>query len=176
MNPFKNFAMAERRTFWIKMLGAMVILAFCVGLTATTFAQNQSDTPPSGQSDDVAGAVFVGTNHNNTSDPSEPANEVVMYRRAADGTLTLLGHFDTGGQGSDPSIRFAGDGLGSAHSVQLSQDRRCLFVANAGSDTVSVFRVAEDGLQLTDVVPTGDARRATASPTASPSTATSSTC
>jgi 6-phosphogluconolactonase len=156
VNPFKNFAVAERQTLWIKMLGAVVILAFCVGITATTFAQNQSDTPPSGPSDDVVGAVFVGTNHNNTSDPSEPANQVAMYRRAADGTLTLLGYFDTGGQGSGPGQRFAGDGLGAAHSVQLSQDRRWLFVTNAGSDTVSVFGVGEDSLQLTDVVPTGD--------------------
>jgi 6-phosphogluconolactonase len=159
VNPFKHFAMftmVERRTFWIKMLGAMVTVAFCIGLTATTFAQNESDTLPPSQSDDAAGAVFVGTNHNNTTDPSEPANQVAMYRRAADGTLTLLGYFDTGGQGSGPGQRFAGDGLGSAHSVQLSQDRRWLFVTNAGSNTVSVFRVEEDSLQLTDVVPTGD--------------------
>ena len=72
-----------------------------------------------------------------------------MYTRAADGSLSLLGHFDTGGQGSGPSLRFAGDGLGSAHSVELSQDRRCLFVTNAGSDNVSVFRVHRDGLELT---------------------------
>jgi 6-phosphogluconolactonase len=98
----------------------------------------------------------VGANHNNTSVPSELANQVAMYRRAADGTLTLLGYFDTGGQGSGPGQRFAGDGLGAAHSVQLSQDRRWLFVTNAGSDTVSVFSVGEDSLQLTGVVPTGD--------------------
>src|SRR5262245_3659353 len=71
------------------------------------------------------GAVFVATNHNNTSPtapPGEPANQVVMYSRAADGTLSLLGRFDTGGQGSGPSVRFAGDGLGSSHSVQVSQN------------------------------------------------------
>src|SRR5262245_47864936 len=83
------------------------------------------------------GAVFVGTNHNNTcltrTDPScpnnlcpcptvseaEPANQVIMYRRDSDGLLSLIGRFDTGGQGSGPSIRFAGDGLGAAHSVEL---------------------------------------------------------
>ena len=107
-----------------------------------------------------AGAVFVGTNHNNTNtndlDSDEPANRVVMYRRAHDGSLKLVDHFATGGQGSGPGIRFAGDGLGAAHSVQLSQDRRWLFVTNAGSNTVSVFRVKRNGLKLTDVVPTGD--------------------
>ena len=113
------------------------------------------------------GAVFVGTNHNNTMDHSQPPNQVAMYLRATDGSLTLRGYFDTGGQGSGPSHRFAGDGLGAAHSVQLSDDRNWLFVTNAGSNNVSVFRVNLDrgpgfrsfmnnGLELTDLEPTGD--------------------
>jgi 6-phosphogluconolactonase len=123
---------------------ALLAGAIVVGLAATpAFAQR-------GQ-----GSVFVGTNHNNSLDPSQPANQVAMYRRAADGSLNLLGYFDTGGQGSGPSARFAGDGLGAAHSVQLSRDRRWLFVANAGSDNVSVFRVLRNGLQLTDRKSTG---------------------
>lgn len=105
-----------------------------------------------------AGAVFVGTNHINThpsAAPDEPANQIVMYRRAADGSLSLVGYFDTGGQGSGPSVRFAGDGLGSAHSVQLTQDRRFLLTVNAGSNDISVFRVRRDGLELTDLEPSG---------------------
>nr|WP_143598163.1 beta-propeller fold lactonase family protein [Tolypothrix sp. NIES-4075] len=78
-----------------------------------------------------------------------------MYNRADDGKLTLVGTFDTGGQGSGPAVRFAGDGLGSAHSVQISDNRRWLFVTNAGSNNVSVFRVKKDGLERTDVEPTG---------------------
>ncbi len=144
MNPSQNISI-ERQTFWIRMLGALVMLTLCVGLATTTFAQNNRQ-----------GAVFVGTNHNNTMDPSEPPNQVAMYRRAVDGRLTLLGYFNTGGQGSGPSKRFAGDGLGSAHSVQLSQDKRYLFVTNAGSNDVSVFRVRKNGLTLTDVRQTGD--------------------
>ncbi|WP_089129658.1 lactonase family protein [Tolypothrix sp. NIES-4075] len=100
----------------------------------------------------------MGTNHNNThpnAPPDEPANQVVMYNRADDGKLTLVGTFDTGGQGSGPAVRFAGDGLGSAHSVQISDNRRWLFVTNAGSNNVSVFRVKKDGLERTDVEPTG---------------------
>jgi len=102
------------------------------------------------------GAVFVGTNHNNTTDPDEPANQIAMYRRAANGKLTLVGYFDTGGQGSGPGQRFAGDGLGSGNSVQLTRDKRFLLVTNAGSNTVSVLRVGRDRLTLTDVEPTGD--------------------
>ncbi len=62
----------------------------------------------------------------------------------------------TGGQGSGPGVRFAGDALGSARSVELSDNRRWLYVTNAGSDTISLFRVRRNGLELSDVVPTGD--------------------
>jgi 6-phosphogluconolactonase len=102
------------------------------------------------------GAVFVGTNHNNIADAAEPANQIAMYRRTTDGKLALLDHFATGGQGSGPSQRFAGDGLGSGNSLRLSRDNRWLFVANAGSNTVSVMEVMRDGLRLVDVAPTGD--------------------
>lgn len=110
------------------------------------------------EDDDQIGAVFVGTNHNNTkaTNPQEPANEVAMYRRSEGGRLTLIGYFATGGQGSGPGQRFAGDGLGSAHSVQLSQNGQLLFVTNAGSNNVSVFRVRRSGLQLIDLEPTGN--------------------
>lgn len=112
--------------------------------------------PPTGAP--PAGAVFVGTNHNNThstAPPGEPANQVVMYSRSHDGALTLIGVFDTGGQGSGPSIRFAGDGLGSAQSLRLSHDHRWLFVANGASNDVTVFRVSKKGLERTDLEPSG---------------------
>jgi 6-phosphogluconolactonase len=111
-----------------------------------------------GQHHRAAGAVFVGTNHNNTraTDPSEPANQVVMYTRADDGGLSIVGRFDTGGQGSGPGERFAGDGLGAANSVTLSEDGKLLFVTNAGSNTLSMFRVRDDRLELVQVVSTGD--------------------
>jgi len=102
------------------------------------------------------GSVFVGTNHNNTSNSSEPANQITMYRRAVDGQLELIDSFATGGQGSGPGQRFAGDGLGAGNSVRLSTDNRWLFVTNAGSDTVTVFKVSNDGLEVVDIAPTGD--------------------
>jgi 6-phosphogluconolactonase (cycloisomerase 2 family) len=105
------------------------------------------------------GAVFAGTNHNNTSDPSQPANQIAVYPRAADGTLGAPRYYDTGGQGSGPGQRFAGDGLGSGDSVKLSGDRRWLFATNAGSNDVSVFRVRGTRLELTDVAKTGDGSR-----------------
>ena len=100
-----------------------------------------------------------GTNHNNTTDGSQLANQVVMYRRADDGRLRLVGRSDTDGQGSGPSQRFAGDGLGAGNSVRLSTNGRLLFVTNAGSNSVSSFHVARNGLQLPDVASTGNGGR-----------------
>jgi 6-phosphogluconolactonase (cycloisomerase 2 family) len=132
-----------------RTLLASVFLLGLVVLTVGPVAATDNGSP--------VGAVFVGTNHNNTKahDPNEPANQVIMYHRASDGSLSLVGRFDTGGQGSGPSVRFAGDGLGSAHSVELSQDQQWLFVTNASSDDVTVFRVSETGLERTDLVPSG---------------------
>jgi len=138
---------------------------YLLSLVAAGFAL--AAYPAFGAEQDSAGAVFAATNHNNSTDPSQPPNQVLMYMRASDGSLTLVGAYATGGQGSGPSKRFAGDGLGSAHSVQLSTDHKWLFVTNAGSNSVSVFRVILGGgsgaerffrnsLVLTDVQSTGN--------------------
>jgi 6-phosphogluconolactonase len=133
---------------------ALWTLALAALLPALALPQAGAAAPPAHAG--AAGAVFVGTNHNNTLDPDEPANQVAMYVRDAAGALELKGYYDTGGQGSGPGQRFAGDGLGSGGSVTLSEDRRFLLVTNAGSDSVTVFRVHRDRLERTDVEPTGD--------------------
>lgn len=74
-------------------------------------------------------------------------NEVVAFDRDADGKLTAIGHFDTGGRGSGTPH------LASQSSVVVSDDR--LLVTNAGSDELSLFRVTGDGLELERTVPTG---------------------
>ena len=83
------------------------------------------------------------------------ANAVVVYRRAADGTLTLADTVPTGGGGSgvqlDPT-----DSLGSQGALALSEDTNYLFAANTetvAEDTdhdctegsISAFRVGGMG-------------------------------
>lgn len=134
------------------LLSSLLVLGLTLVFATSSLAQGQADD----DNPSVAGAVFVGTNHNNmhpTAPAGEPANQVIMYQRAHNGTLSFVGRFDTGGQGSGPSIRFAGDGLGSSRSLQLSQDNRWLFVANAASNNISVFSVSKKKLELTDVEP-----------------------
>jgi 6-phosphogluconolactonase len=91
-------------------------------------------------------AVFV---MNNDAD----ANEVISYQRTPDGTLYSPRKFKTEGRGSGGK----GDPLGSQGSLTLSSDRRWLFAVNAGSGTLSVFRVEGSNLDLTDRAPTGGA-------------------
>lgn len=150
-SKLRRMLMIGLATTMIAAVAAATTTALTSVAAATPEAVNEA--PMTGGE---AGAVYVGTNHNNTTDPSEPANQVAMYNRAADGSLSLVGYFDTGGQGSGPGQRFAGDGLGAGGSVTLSNDGRYLFVTNAGSNDVSVFSVQHDGLTLVDVESTGD--------------------
>jgi 6-phosphogluconolactonase len=85
-----------------------------------------------------------------TNDPG--GNQVIAYRRSADGTLTQLGAYDTGGRGTGtPHLACQG-------SVVLSDDGRWLLVVNTGSDDLSVLAVAADGLALVDRVGAGAVR------------------
>ena len=85
------------------------------------------------------GAVFAMTN-------AAAGNEVVVFRRAADGGLTRVGAVATGGNGSGPpSMAPPFDPLGSQEALILSADNAFLFVVNAGSNSISSFRVEDDG-------------------------------
>jgi 6-phosphogluconolactonase (cycloisomerase 2 family) len=89
-------------------------------------------------------AVFVMTN-------DAVNNEVVVYPRTDYGTLLAPHRYRTGGRGSGGRV----DPLVSQGSLTLSVDGTLLFAVNAGSGTLSMFRI-EDGtrLALTARVPT----------------------
>ncbi|HEX6395853.1 MAG TPA: beta-propeller fold lactonase family protein [Steroidobacteraceae bacterium] len=89
-------------------------------------------------------AVFVMTN-------DADANEVIAFERSPYGTLQGSHRYSTGGRGSGGTV----DPLGSQGSLTLSADGSLLFAANAGSGTVSTFRVLGSRLLLTDRVPSG---------------------
>jgi 6-phosphogluconolactonase len=89
-------------------------------------------------------AVFVMTN-------DADSNEVIAYERAQNGTLNSPHKYQTGGRGSGGTV----DPLGSQGSLTLSDDGSYLLAANAGSGSVSVFRVLGSRLVLTDRTPSG---------------------
>ncbi len=90
------------------------------------------------------GALYTMTN-------DADGNRVLAFHRTWDGRLIYDDSYDTGGLGS-------GDGLGNQGAVILSQNRRLLFVVNAGSNDISVFAVKKRGLRLIDTVDSGGLR------------------
>jgi 6-phosphogluconolactonase (cycloisomerase 2 family) len=92
--------------------------------------------------------VFVQTN--------EPAgNRIVVYDRGADGRLSEAGVYPTGGLGGVAAPGTESDTLGSQGSLAYDSAHRVLLAVNAGSDTVSTFRVRGDRLRLVDVEASG---------------------
>jgi 6-phosphogluconolactonase (cycloisomerase 2 family) len=77
-------------------------------------------------------------------------NEVIAYEQVG-GQFIQAHRYDTGGRGSGGT----NDPLGSQGSLNLSADHSLLFAANAGSGTISVFRVLHGRLFLADRVPSG---------------------
>jgi 6-phosphogluconolactonase (cycloisomerase 2 family) len=76
-------------------------------------------------------------------------NAVLVYDRAADGTLTAAGSVGTGGLGS-------GGGLGNQGGLIVSDDGRWLLAVNAGGNSVAVFSIQGNGsLTRTSTVPSG---------------------
>lgn len=93
-----------------------------------------------------AGAVYSMTN-------AAESNEVIALCRRQDGKLDFMKAYPTGGNGTGAEIV---DPLGSQGSIILSRYGCFLFVVNAGSNSISSFRVAENGaLALADVEPSG---------------------
>lgn len=78
-------------------------------------------------------------------------NAVLSYDRLADGTLEPAGSTPTGGLGT-------GGGLGSQGALVLDRAGRYLYAVDAGSDTVTSFRVGADGLQRVSHVASGGSR------------------
>ena len=89
-------------------------------------------------------SVFVMTN-------AADKNDIISYRKGRDGSYKEEGRFATGGRGSGGQV----DPLQSQGSLTFNQDHTLLFAANAGSGTVSVFRVRGQFLALADQVDSG---------------------
>jgi hypothetical protein len=94
------------------------------------------------------GVVFVQTN-----EPS--GNKIDVFDRGGDGRLSLAGAYPTGGLGGVAAPGTQSDHLASQGSLALSEDGRTLIAVNAGSDTVTSFRVHGDRLQLRSIVSSG---------------------
>lgn len=101
------------------------------------------------------GMVYIMTN-------SAECNQIAAFYRNSDGLLSLNNFYKTHGRGTGPrevSSATPNDGidpLASQGSLILSNNQHYLFAVNAGSNTISSFRVLNNGeLSFADVVPSG---------------------
>ena len=111
---------------------------------------------PESERSTTVNAIYLQTN-------DAEQNEVIAFRRDADGTLTRLGSWATGGRGTGKPH------LASQSSVVV--ERRRLLVVNAGSDDSRCSRSATTGSRLSIA-----SRRAGRCRRASPSAARSCSC
>ena len=129
-----------------KVLAAVLVAVLLVAIALTFGVANASakgcDRHQSHQ------ALFV-----QTDEPS--ANHIVVYDRAGNGMLKFAGSYATGGKGG-VAAGAAVDPLASQGSLATAQHGSVLLAVNAGSDTLSLFRIARgDKLLLKQVVPSG---------------------
>jgi len=156
---FKKSTLASKLGLALAMLGTVVAAPMI-------HADDDDD-----RRDDDRGALFIMTN----SATSLRGNEVTMYDRAENGDLSLVGSFPTGRLtedgpqiGSGPSatvsvfniatngvlplVSAQADSLGSSDSLVLSKNNKCLFAVNAGANSITSFRVRDNGLRIADIV------------------------
>jgi hypothetical protein len=128
----------------MKMAAFPVLLAALV--TALAAAQGASAAGPTRTG--AGPAVFVQTNELN-------GNRIAVYDRGDNGQLTPAGTYATGGNGGAALPGTESDHLASQGSLAFDPEHSLLLAANAGSDSVSAFRVNGDRLALEDVVSSG---------------------
>lgn len=125
-----------KKTQFNRLLKRLTISCFVLG---SVLASGQSVKAQVAQ-----GAVYVQTN-------ALDGNAIAAFGRNLDGTLFHIGDYSTGGAGSTEFDGGEGlDPLISADSVIAVMDEQFLVTVNAGSDTVTSFRI-EDNFSLTKI-------------------------
>jgi 6-phosphogluconolactonase len=118
---------------------------------AAMTAATENENTQQGMQD--TGTVYALSNQ-------DTGNSVTVFDRAADGGITRVGTFLTGGLGAGNSITAlaSADPLNAQGSLVLSEDRRFLFAVDAGSNEVSSLAIQGKTLALVDRVPSGGTR------------------
>lgn len=110
----------------------VIIFAGCQRNDIPVNVDQQDNTATLDKTDwDFPGGVPVVITESNDAS----GNEIVIYSRSNNGSLSYTGSFPTGGTGS-------GDGLGSQGAVVLKG--RYIFAVNAGSNDVSVLKFQDN--------------------------------
>ncbi|MCX4572112.1 lactonase family protein [Streptomyces sp. NBC_01571] len=120
-------------------IGAAGVLAAAAAATSVTVASAR-ETRPRGDTAKADHAVFV-------QGDELDGNTIHVFKRGRGGELTALGRYATGGRGGD-QVDAPTDSLASQGSLVYDDRSGRLLAVNAGSGTVTSFRVR--GQKLTD--------------------------
>ncbi|WP_393101268.1 lactonase family protein [Streptomyces sp. LN325] len=120
-------------------IGAAGVLAAAAAATSVTVASAR-ETPPHGDTAKADHAVFV-------QGDELDGNTIHVFERGRGGELTAEGRYTTGGRGGD-QVDAPTDSLASQGSLVYDDRSGRLLAVNAGSGTVTSFRVR--GTKLTD--------------------------
>ncbi|GAA5185861.1 hypothetical protein GCM10023322_30880 [Rugosimonospora acidiphila] len=126
-----------------RIVSALLVAGLTGGLIASSTAS--ADAPTATDHHDGKHAVFVQTN-------KSLGNTVLVFDRKKNGGLKLAGEYQTGGLGG-ATVGPPVDALASQGSLIFHDDY--LFAVNAGSNTVTLFRVDGDRLTRLQVVWSG---------------------
>ena len=130
-----------------KHLAAAGITGVAATALTALFATPAGASPAIPDHHPASRPVFVLANQSS-------GNDIAVYDRQADGTLSAAGRYATGGTGGslDGSVV---DHLASQGALTYDRARRLLYAVNAGSNTLSVFAVRGDRLHRLQVVGSG---------------------
>ena len=123
----------------MKQINQLLLVATAMILFAS--CQKFGDFFPKDHGNKSKGDVYTLSNQ-------AAANEVIQYVRNSDGTLQYKASYPTGELGT-------GAGLGSQGALIFAADNHILLAVNAGSNSVSAFRVKDNGLELINTVQSG---------------------
>ena len=105
---------------------------------------NPDEVSVAGNTNSISQDVNNATGRNDkghyvyTETNSAAGNQILVYKVKADGTLSLQSTTASGGLGTDK-------GLGSQGSLALDKNHEWLYAVNAGSNSVSSFKIHDDG-------------------------------
>ncbi|HTV99869.1 MAG TPA: beta-propeller fold lactonase family protein [Streptosporangiaceae bacterium] len=127
----------------ISKVAAVTVAGAAAAVLSALPASAAAAQPRAGQ----AGVVFVQTDN--------PAgNTIVAYTRTASGGLQQAGSYPTGGNGGETNGSVV-DHLSSQGSLAYDRRAGLLYAVNAGSNTITVFRVRGDHLFRSQLISSG---------------------
>jgi 6-phosphogluconolactonase len=145
----------KRLHFISALVFSVLTLISCRKQTQLQTSDNPADAASQGLSSNENSDAFKnGNKHVYTLSNQVSGNSVMDFSRASDGKLTFNASYSTGGTGT-------GGGLGNQGAVILGgeeDERNLLFAVNPGSNSISVFKVKGNGLELKSTVNSGGMR------------------